>query len=89
MSNDDNRYDRNFLRNEILPKLQQRWPSVKRNLSRSGLLSAELSCEEISNLAEADLAACDYNSDDSSLCVNGLLDFVFESAFVGVEAVGA
>jgi tRNA(Ile)-lysidine synthase len=71
-SNNDSRYDRNFLRNEILPKLQQRWPSVKRNLSRSGLLSADLS-REISSLAEADLAACDYHSSDSSLCVNGLL----------------
>lgn len=71
-SNDDSRYDRNFLRNEIFPKLQQRWPSVKRNLARSGLLSAELSAE-VSTLAEADLAACDYRSNDSSLCINSIL----------------
>jgi tRNA(Ile)-lysidine synthase len=71
-SNDDKRYDRNFLRNEILPQLQQRWPGVKRNLSRSALLCANLS-EEISSLAAADLAACDYHSTDASLCVDGLL----------------
>jgi tRNA(Ile)-lysidine synthase len=71
-TNDDSRYDRNFLRNEILPLLAQRWPSVKRNLSRSGLLSAELS-GEVSALAQADLVACDYRATESSLCIDGLL----------------
>lgn len=28
LSNIDNRFDRNFLRNEIIPKLKQRWPKV-------------------------------------------------------------
>ena len=71
-SNDDNCYDRNFLRNEIFPQLQRRWPGVKRNLSRSGSLSAALSAEVLM-LAEADLVTCDYCSDDSSLCVKALL----------------
>ena len=71
-TNDDSRYDRNFLRNEIFPLLAQRWPSVKRNLNRSGLLSAELS-GEVAALAQADLVACDYRATDSSLCIDGLL----------------
>jgi tRNA(Ile)-lysidine synthase len=71
-SNDNNRYDRNFLRNVIFPQLQRRWPGVKRNLSRSGLLSAQLSLDVLM-LAEEDLVACDYRSDDTSLCVKALL----------------
>lgn len=34
-SNDDTRFDRNYLRHEILPKLQERWPAATRTLSRS------------------------------------------------------
>ena len=79
-TNDDSRYDRNFLRNEILPLLAQRWPSVKRNLSRSGLLSAELS-GEVAALAQADLVACDYRATDSSLCIDGLLTLSLNRRF--------
>ncbi|MGV6988982.1 tRNA lysidine(34) synthetase TilS [Testudinibacter sp. P80/BLE/0925] len=34
-SNQDNRYDRNFLRNRILPELRQRWAAIDRTLQRS------------------------------------------------------
>lgn len=34
-SNTDNRYDRNYLRNEVLPKLQERWPAATTALARS------------------------------------------------------
>ncbi|SMB82888.1 tRNA(Ile)-lysidine synthase [Pasteurella testudinis DSM 23072] len=34
-SNQDNRYDRNFLRNHILPPLRERWPQIDRTLQRS------------------------------------------------------
>ncbi|MBL1378584.1 tRNA lysidine(34) synthetase TilS [Zobellella sp. CGMCC 1.18722] len=40
-SNADNRFDRNFLRNEILPRLQAQWPSFMDTLSRSAELCAE------------------------------------------------
>jgi tRNA(Ile)-lysidine synthase len=33
-SNIDTRYDRNFIRHQVLPTLQARWPSVNRTLSR-------------------------------------------------------
>jgi tRNA(Ile)-lysidine synthase len=54
-SNADNRFDRNFLRNEILPRLQAQWPSFMDTLSRSAELCAEQKAlaEE---LAEDDLA---------------------------------
>ena len=34
-SNANQRYDRNFIRHAILPKLQERWPSVNKTLSRT------------------------------------------------------
>lgn len=40
-SNADNRYDRNFLRNEILPALHTRWPHWDRAVQRSAQHCAE------------------------------------------------
>jgi len=54
-SNDELRYDRNFLRNRILPQLQQRWPGVAQAISRSARLSSE-TASLLSALAEQDLA---------------------------------
>ena len=34
-SNSDTRFDRNYLRHEILPRLKQRWPAAARTISRS------------------------------------------------------
>lgn len=34
-SNDQPRFDRNYLRSEVLPALRQRWPAVARSVSRS------------------------------------------------------
>jgi len=34
-SNDNTRFDRNFLRSEVIPLLQQRWPSFRSNALRS------------------------------------------------------
>lgn len=40
-SNQNQRFDRNFLRHEILPRLQARWPRVVRSVSRAGSLCLE------------------------------------------------
>ncbi|MDH5302170.1 MAG: tRNA lysidine(34) synthetase TilS [Gammaproteobacteria bacterium] len=40
-SNADSRYDRNFLRQQVIPLLKQRWPSMAATLSRSARLCAE------------------------------------------------
>ena len=40
-SNADQRFDRNYLRQEIMPRLQHRWPAVVANLARSAELCAE------------------------------------------------
>lgn len=56
-SNQDERFDRNFLRAQILPLLQERWPSFGRTASRSAELCGEQ--EALANeVAAADLASC-------------------------------
>jgi tRNA(Ile)-lysidine synthase len=40
-SNQDQRYDRNFLRHQITPLLHQRWPGIRKAVSRSAVLCGE------------------------------------------------
>lgn len=55
-SNSNNRYDRNFLRNEILPMLNQRWPQFQQMVARSAQHCAEQQ-QLIDELLEEDLAS--------------------------------
>jgi len=55
-SNKDRRFDRNFLRHEVLPRLKSRWPDISARLQRSALHAGEAS-QLLSNLAEIDLEA--------------------------------
>lgn len=56
-SNQDSRFDRNFLRSEVMPVLQQRWPSLVPTLRRSAQQQAE-AAELLDVLAAQDLADC-------------------------------
>jgi len=40
-SNRDTRYDRNFLRHEVMPVLKSRWPSMEQSILRSAKLCAD------------------------------------------------
>ncbi|MDH3620427.1 MAG: tRNA lysidine(34) synthetase TilS, partial [Gammaproteobacteria bacterium] len=53
-SNQDRRFDRNFLRHEILPRLKARWPDIAARLQRSAQHASEAS-QLLANLAEIDL----------------------------------
>jgi tRNA(Ile)-lysidine synthase len=55
-SNADTRYDRNFIRHEVLPLLERRFPSAGVGLARSGRLLAQ-SARLVESMAEADLRA--------------------------------
>ena len=68
-SNQDSRFDRNYLRAEIVPRLQQRWPEFAAMASRSSQLCGEQEqlCEE---LAHSDLEAVCHP--DGSLTLEGL-----------------
>jgi len=54
-SNADTSLDRNFLRHQVMPVLQQRWPSLAASLSRSAAHCAEAS-RLMELLGESDLA---------------------------------
>ena len=56
-SNIDTRFDRNFLRQEVMPVLASRWPAVGNRLRRSAELVSEAS-ELLNQLADIDLRAC-------------------------------
>jgi len=53
-SNLDTRFDRNFLRQEIIPALEERWPGVAQRLGRSAELAGEAS-DLLNDLAILDL----------------------------------
>ena len=55
VSNTDTRFDRNYLRQRILPLLRERWPAVGRNLARSARWCAE-TADWLDADADADLA---------------------------------
>lgn len=55
-TNDDLRFDRNFLRRAIVPRLAARWPAVSARLRRSADLASEAS-ELLNELAAIDLDA--------------------------------
>jgi tRNA(Ile)-lysidine synthase len=55
-SNADTSYDRNYLRNEVMPKLMQNWPNASEALSQSAALQQE-SLEVIEAMAAVDLSA--------------------------------
>lgn len=68
-SNDDTRFDRNYLRHRVLPLLRGRWPAVGRNLARSAQLCAE-AASWLDAEADADLArAAPRHPDTLSLSV--------------------
>lgn len=53
-SNRDQRFDRNFLRNEVLPRLRERWPALSGRLRRSAELAGEAN-DLLGDLAALDL----------------------------------
>lgn len=81
-SNKDDRYDRNFIRNQIIPLLQKRWPGASKTLARTArhaACSAKAQKERERALALAlaptdhlDLHACHNLSDyDFALALRG------------------
>lgn len=69
-SNQDERFDRNFLRRQILPRLTQRWPHFPSAVARSAQLCAEQE-QLLDELLEESLQAlC---QPDGALSIDGLI----------------
>ncbi|MDH3441792.1 MAG: tRNA lysidine(34) synthetase TilS [Gammaproteobacteria bacterium] len=56
-SNKEDRFDRNFVRQEIVPRLKCRWPAVVNRLTLSSTLLDEAN-ELLQELADIDIASC-------------------------------
>ena len=69
-SNRDRRFDRNFLRHEILPRLRSRWPDIAARLQRSASHAGEAAAL-LADLADIDLAELGGRAE--RLPVDGLL----------------
>lgn len=63
-SNFDTKFDRNFLRHEILPKLEKQYPAIKQTISRAARHMAEADIL-LDELAEIDVRSCQLNNEDS------------------------
>lgn len=72
-SNDDKRFDRNFLRHDVFPGLAARWPSVVQTLCRNAQHQAE-AAELLDVLAEQDMLSCTENPGCLSLSRLEMLD---------------
>jgi tRNA(Ile)-lysidine synthase len=55
-SNSDQHFERNFLRQEILPRLESRWPEAGKRLQRSGRIAGEAAAL-LDDLAAIDIAS--------------------------------
>ena len=60
-SNADSRYDRNFLRNEVIPSLTARWPAFSQAAARSAELCQQ-NQQLVDELAAQDLASFDFET---------------------------
>jgi tRNA(Ile)-lysidine synthase len=72
-SNQQSDYDRNFLRNDIIPLLKQRWSSLDKTVSRSAKHCANAQVL-LADLAD-DLLTTVINHGDNTLCLNRLQSY--------------
>jgi tRNA(Ile)-lysidine synthase len=56
-SNLDLRFDRNYIRNEVMPRLQERWPGLTSTLGRAAALQSE-AAKLLTQLAGIDMHSC-------------------------------
>lgn len=71
-SNKDCRFDRNFLRREILPLLSRRWPAAKSRLAHSAALAGEARTL-LDELADEDLALVGFPANPDRIGIAALL----------------
>lgn len=70
-SNADTRFDRNYLRHRVIPRLRERWPSAAQTVARSARLAAA-AAKAIERQARADLDAL-LGSDQRSLPIEAAM----------------
>ena len=73
-SNIETRWNRNYIRHQVLPEIEKRWPSAAQTISRSAENCAEAS-ELLTELAQQDLSIITSDSTVSYLSISKLLEF--------------
>lgn len=71
-SNVETRWNRNYLRHEVWPKIEQRWPQAETTISRSAQHCAEAS-ELMAELAEQDMKFLGINNESEILPISALM----------------
>lgn len=69
-SNTDNHFDRNFIRNELLPLLNNRYPNIQKNLARTAKLCLE-SHTQLESLSQQSYLTC--LSEKNTLSISQLI----------------
>lgn len=71
-SNQCNDYDRNYLRNAVVPLLKQRWPAIDKTVARSAkhCADAEVLVSEVAD----ELFSAVFDAADKTLCISRLLE---------------
>lgn len=71
-TNQCNDYDRNFLRNAVLPLLKQRWPAIDKTVARSAqhCADAQVLVDEVSDELFGEV----FNPADNTLCISRLTE---------------
>lgn len=82
-SNQQQQFDRNYLRMEIMPLLKSRWPAATQTLSRSAMRSAAAS-QVLLSVAQEDLNSVKV-SGKPELSLAGLKDLPRERAFMAIR----
>jgi tRNA(Ile)-lysidine synthase len=70
-SNKDTRFDRNFIRQTIMPLMRERWPSISKTINRSAE-HCSAGQELLNELAEQDLSLASNNANDTHLRISAL-----------------
>jgi tRNA(Ile)-lysidine synthase len=71
-SNQSNDYDRNFLRNAVVPLLKQRWPAIDKTVARSAKHCAD--AQVLVNEVSDELFDAVFNSADKTLSISRLTE---------------
>ena len=68
-SNQDSSFDRNYLRNKVLPDIAQRWPDYSQSLRRTSLLCSE-SEQLAQDMAKEDMSRLDLRQERAGWSIN-------------------
>jgi tRNA(Ile)-lysidine synthase len=80
-SNADKSFERNFLRNDILPMLNQKWPQLFKTVARSAALCAEQT-ELMHDITQERLQMCTIDADKLSISALQTFDDKWQRAII-------